>query len=99
MLRLVFWVNINHGGEEIRAREVLTLFLIFEHFTVKFLYFHTPPNYVGKLNIYEPNTPFLDEVCFRPLYIKISCLDQSFFSSCEVDKFVQVRKQAKRDDF
>jgi hypothetical protein len=21
-----------------------------------------PPNYIGKLNIYEPNTPFLDEV-------------------------------------
>ena len=44
-LRLVSWVNINHVGEEITAREVLTQFLIFEHFTVEILYFLTPPNY------------------------------------------------------
>jgi hypothetical protein len=55
-------VNINHVGEEIAARDVLTQFLIFEHFTVDFLFFLKPPNYGGKLNIYEPNNPFLDEV-------------------------------------
>jgi hypothetical protein len=84
-LRLGYGVNINHVGEEIIAREVLTQFFIFEHFSVEFLFFLTPPNYLGKLNIYEPNTPFLDEVWFRPLYITISCLDQSNFSTCEVD--------------
>jgi hypothetical protein len=78
-------VNINHVGDEIKAREVLTKFLIFEHFTVEFLYFLTPQNYLGKHNIYDPNNPFLDEVWFRPLYIKISCLDQSYFSRCEVE--------------
>ena len=85
MLRLVYSVNINHVGEEITAREVLTQFLIFEHFTVEFLFFLTPPNYIEKLNIYEPNTPFLDEVWFGPLYITISGLDQPNFSSCKVD--------------
>jgi hypothetical protein len=89
-------VIINHVGEEIAARDVLTQFLIFEHFTVEFLFFLIPPNYGIKLNIYEPNTPFLDEVWFRPLYIKISCLDQSYFSSCEVKLIVQVRKHAKK---
>ena len=83
--RLGYGVNINRVGEEITARDVLTQFLIFELFTVEFLFFLTPPNYLEKLNIYEPNTPFLDEVCFRPLYITISCLDQSYFSGCEVD--------------
>jgi len=71
--------------EEITAREVLTQFLIFENYSVEFLFFLTLPNYGGKLNIYELNTPFLDEVWFRPLYIKISCLDQSYFSSSGVD--------------
>jgi len=89
-------VNINHVGEEIAARDVLIQFLIFEHFTVDFLFFLTPPDYGGKLNIYEPKTPFLDEVWLRPLYIKISCLDQSYFSSCEVKLIVQVRKHAKK---
>jgi hypothetical protein len=78
-------VNINHVGEEITARDVLTQFSIFDHFAVDFLFFFTPPNYIGKINIYEPNIPFLDEVWFRPLYITISCLDQSYFSGCEVD--------------
>jgi len=78
-------VNINHVGEEITARDVLTQFSIFDHFAVDFLFFFTPPNNIRKINIYEPNIPFLDEVWFRPLYITISCLDQSNFSSCEVD--------------
>ena len=82
---LGYGVNINHVGEEITARKVLSQFLIFEHFTVEFLFYLTPPNYLEKFNIYEPNTPFLDVVCFRPLYITISCHDQSNFSSCEVD--------------
>jgi hypothetical protein len=78
-------VNINHVGEEITARDVLTKFSIFDLFAVNFLFFFSPPNYIGKLNIYEPNILFLDEVWFRPLYITISRLDQSNFSSCEVD--------------
>jgi hypothetical protein len=53
---------INNIGEEIRTREVLTHFSIFEHFTVGFLFYLTPPKYVGKLKLYEPKTPFLDEV-------------------------------------
>jgi hypothetical protein len=55
-------VIIKNIGEEIRTREVLTHFSIFEHFTVGFLFYLTPPKYVGKLKLYEPKTPFLDEV-------------------------------------
>jgi hypothetical protein len=55
-------VIINNIGEEITTRDVLTQFSIYEHFTVGFLFFLTPPKYVGKLNIYEPKTPILDEV-------------------------------------
>jgi hypothetical protein len=55
-------VIINNNGEEIMTREVLTQFSIFEHFTLRFLFFLTPPKYVGKLKIYDPKTPFLDEV-------------------------------------
>jgi hypothetical protein len=83
--RLGYGVNINRVGEEITARDVLTQFSILDHFDVDFLFFFTLLKYIGKLNIYEPNSPFLDVVCFRPLYITISCLDQSNFSSCEVD--------------
>ena len=99
MLRLVFWVNINHVGEEIRAREVLTLFLIFEHFTVKFLYFLTPPNYGGKLNIYEPLTPVFDEVWFRPLYIKISCLDHLIFRVVRWISLSKSENNKKSDEY
>jgi hypothetical protein len=83
--RLGYGVNINHVGEEMTARDVLTQFSIFDHFAVDFFIFFTPPNFIRKLNIYERNIPFLDEVWLRPLYITISCLDQSYFSGCEVD--------------
>jgi hypothetical protein len=61
-LSLGLGVIIKNIGEEITTREVLTQFSIFEHFTVGFFIFFTRPNYIGKLNIYEPKTPFLDEV-------------------------------------
>jgi len=67
-LRLGYWVNMNNIGEEISTTEVLPQFSISEH-TLEFLFFFTPPIYIGKLNIYEPNTPFLDGMWFRPLYI------------------------------
>jgi hypothetical protein len=82
------WRNKGQGG--------LNSLFNFWAFYRRIIFFLTPPNYGGKLNIYEPNTPFLDEMWFRPLYIKISCLDQSYFSSCEVKLIVQIRKHSKK---